>query len=533
MRNRINSEKTPGVSLCRLTLGLFVAWFVTSSAFSAASAAASLTRGPYLQLGTGTNIIVRWRTTEPTSSRVRFGLTPQALDWQLSDPNEIINHALTLTNLAPNTRYFYGVGMETTELATGPDYYFLTAPTNAKPTRIWALGDAGASFNQPDYTGLGLIAEGQRAVRDAYYANAGSRYTDVWLLLGDNAYNEGVDSAYQSNFFNIYPEITRRSVIWPALGNHDVDVLGSGDDRAYLDIFSPPTRGEAGGVPSNSERYYSFDYGNIHFVCLDSEVSSREPGSPQLTWLEADLTANRKDWLIVSWHSPPYSKGSHDSDSSSNLTKMRQNVVPILERYGADLVLCGHSHVYERSYLIDGHYGSSFSWAPTMAKDAGSGRTNETGAYLKTGPGPNAHQGTVYVVAGSAGWTWNAVGLNHPAMFMGASKLGTLIIDVDGRRLDARFLRETGAIDDYFTIIKGAPAEPVRFATFKITSGIVRAQWKSTAGRSYRIERTPDLKNPQWLPDSSQIIATGATTAWSGPATPGANESYYRVVQLD
>jgi hypothetical protein len=286
-------------------------------------------------------------------------------------------------------------------------------------------------------------------------------------------------------------------------------------------------------VPSNSERYYSFDYGNIHFVCLDSEISSREPGSPQLTWLEADLTANRKDWLIVSWHSPPYSKGSHDSDFSSNLMKMRQNVVPIIERYGVDLVLCGHSHVYERSYLIDGHYGSSFSWVPTMAKDAGTGRANDTGAYLKPGTGPYAHQGAVYVVAGSAGWTWNSVGLNHPAMFMGVSKLGTLIIDVDGQRLDARFLRETGVIGDYFTIIKGTPAEPVRFATFNINGGTVRARWKSTAGRSYRVEKTLDLNNPEWLPDSGQIVATGATTTWSGPAAPGANESYYRVVQLD
>ena len=203
MKHRNNSEKALNSCVKTLALGLFAVWFTTSAACPAASAA-SLTRGPYLQLGTSTNIIVRWRTAEPTTSRVRFGLTSKALDWQVSDANEIINHALTLTNLAPNTRYFYRAGTETTDLAAGPGHYFLTAPTNARPTRIWALGDAGTSFNQPDYTGYGLIAEGQRAVRDAYYAHVGSRYTDVWLLLGDNAYNEGRDGNYQTNFFNIY-----------------------------------------------------------------------------------------------------------------------------------------------------------------------------------------------------------------------------------------------------------------------------------------------------------------------------------------
>jgi hypothetical protein len=198
---------------------------------------AQITRGPYLQSGTTSNLLVRWRTSEPMSSQVRFGLQPQSLPWQVSDATPVVDHTLVLTNLAPNTRYFYAVDDGQTSLAGGPEYFFWTAPLQAKPTRIWVLGDAGTSFNQPDYTGLGLIKEGQRAVRDAYYAHAGSRYTDIWLLLGDNAYNDGRDGDYQTNFFEIYPTMTRQAVIWPALGNHDVDVLGTGDDRAYLNIF--------------------------------------------------------------------------------------------------------------------------------------------------------------------------------------------------------------------------------------------------------------------------------------------------------
>lgn len=532
---------SPDSGKCFRRLIWTAAWFALGSAVllvmsmervNAAAPQPTLTRGPYLQLGTSTNIIVRWRTDFPTIGRVQFGLQPQALSWQLTDAAPATDHALTLTNLSPSTRYFYAVGTDAIVLAGSTNHYFFTAPLEAKPTRLWVLGDAGASFNQPDYNGLGLLVEGQRAVRDAYYANAAGRYADVWLLLGDNAYNDGNDGDYTTNFFNIYPEVTRQSVIWSAIGNHEINPA-TGDVPAYFDIFSLPTRGEAGGIPSGNELYYSFDYGNIHFVCLDSEISSTESGSPQVTWLVADLAANTKDWLIVFWHSPPYSKGSHDSDSRPNLMKMRNNVVPIIESYGVDLVLCGHSHVYERSFLINGHYGHSSTWTPTMAKDSGSGRTNDTGAYLKAATGPEARQGAVYAVVGSSGWAWNGVGLNHPAMFIGMSQLGSMVIDINGQRLDAKFIRETGAIDDYFTIIKGAPPEPVRIATFTIEGATVHASWKSTASKHYRVERKNALNHAEWIPVSQIITASGATCRWSGPAMPGADTSFYRVAQLE
>src|SRR5260221_2980474 len=95
--------------------------------------------------------------------------------------------------------------------------------------------------------------------------------------------------------------------------------------------------GESGGMASGTEHYYSFDYANIHFVFLDSEQSDRGAGSPMLTWLRADLEANTNDWLIAFWHSPPYTKGSHDSvnlsDNFGNMTQMRMHIVPVLEEY--------------------------------------------------------------------------------------------------------------------------------------------------------------------------------------------------------
>ena len=179
-------------------------------------------------------------------------------------------------------------------------------------------------------------------------------------MLGDNAYERGMDDEYQYAVFDMYPELLRGTVLWPTIGNHDTaQATTVPATLPYLQIFSLPAAAEAGGVASGTEKYYSFDYGNIHFVCLDSMTSDRSPGGPMATWLQNDLAATQQQWVVAFWHHPPYSKGSHNSDTETQLVEMRQNFLPILEAGGVDLVLAGHSHSYERSYLIDGHYGTS------------------------------------------------------------------------------------------------------------------------------------------------------------------------------
>jgi len=405
----------------------------------------AIVRGPYLQSATTSNIIVRWRTDVPTESRVHFGTVASNLNLQAVDPAPVTEHALTLSGLAPDTKYFYSILAAPFLSVGGPSYAFTTPPSGSKPTRIWAIGDVGtASLG----SGAPLL------VRDAYASHTGSRPTDVWLMLGDNAYRSGTDAEYQAAVFDVFQDLLRTTPLWPTLGNHETYSATPDGHMAYDDIFNLPMDGSAGGLPSGSERYYSFDYGNIHFLSLDSELAARTSASPMLTWLEQDLAATDKDWIIAYWHSPPYSKGSHDSDFESNLVGMRQQVVPILEAYGVDLVLCGHSHSYERSFLLNGHYGNSATLTPAMVLDAGSGRSEETGAYGKSTDGQEAGRGAVYVVAGSAGQTGFGL-FNHPAIFISRNNLGSLIIDIEGSRLDAKFLRENGQIDDHFTILKG------------------------------------------------------------------------------
>ncbi len=417
--------------------------------------AQTVTRGPYLQIGTPTSVVVKWRTDIASSTRVQFGFSPERLEFAVEDTNLTTEHEVRLAGLMPDTKYYYAIGPATSiltgfqtssEFVGDSSYFFVTSPAAGKPTRIWILGDSGTKNDNA------------RAVRDAYYNFTGVRHTDLWLMLGDNAYDSGLDEEYQAAVFDMYPEMLRKSVLWPTRGNHDRgprDEFGDWTDGGdYYRIFTMPTAGEAGGLPSGTEAYYSFDYGAIHFICLESTSSElRRTDSPMWSWLEADLAANDKFWTIAFWHHPPYSKGSHDSDSENALIQMRERALPLLESYGVDLVLCGHSHSYERSFMLKGHYGKSSTLTETMILDGGDGRSDGDGVYSKlvTGDDPNA--GAVYVVAGSSGKVSSGP-LDHPVMFVSFKTLGSLALDIDGARLDATFITSTGAILDYFTIIK-------------------------------------------------------------------------------
>ena len=274
-------------------------------------------------------------------------------------------------------------------------------------------------------------------------------------MLGDNAYPQGTDEQYQVAVFETYPEVLRQSVLWPSFGNHDGFAADSATQTGpYYDIFSLPTAGEAGGLPSGTEAYYSFDHGNLHFVVLDSHESDRKPGGAMLTWMAADLATTTADWVIAYWHHSPYTKGSHNSDTEIQLIEMRDHALPILEDLGVDLVLSGHSHSYERSFLLDSHYGTSDTLSPTMILDDGDGSPVGDGDYRKPSSGQAPHEGAVYTVAGSASRLGGGT-LDHPAMFSSQGRLGSLVLDIDGETLLGRFVDVDGLVMDRFRLIKG------------------------------------------------------------------------------
>jgi hypothetical protein len=481
--------------------------------------AVELRRGPFLQISAPQSITVRWRTDVPCKSVVRYGTQTNLLSSSVTALGSTTEHEVRLRGLAPATRYYYSVGTGANTLAQGQECHFVTPPPpgQSQPTRVWVIGDAGQS-----------AGENQIRMRNAYYQHAGPRRTDVWLALGDNAYYSCDDGEYQTNFFDVYPGLLRQTAVWSAIGNHETYSATADGRLSYLGIFSFPTNGEAGGVASRAEEYYSFDYANIHFICLDAATWSPDANGAMANWLCADLDANTNQWLIAFWHHPPYTKGWYDSDTDPELIAMREIIVPILEARGVDLVLCGHSHVYERSFLLRGHYRDSSTLQPGMILDHGSGRENDTGAYIKHASGALANQGTVYVEVGCSGSVRAARG-HHPAMFFDEAELGSLVLDIRSNRLDAAFLRETGAVDDSFTIIKEDP-EQLRHCDVTLESGSIILRWRSVCGQGYRVECSDAWQPPSWQPASALITAAGAITAWTNPISSSPIR-LYRVAQ--
>ncbi|RYE59479.1 MAG: metallophosphoesterase family protein [Sphingobacteriales bacterium] len=468
---------------------------------------ANLIRGPYLQVATSNSIIVRWRTDTWARSRVRYGTDQNNLEFTVDDAALVMEHQIKLTGLKPSTKYYYAIGGIKDTLQIGPDNYFSTLPVigEEKLYRIAAFGDCGNNSTN------------QRKVRDQVIKYLGNNYMDAWILLGDNAYRDGEDAQYQVNFFNIYKDnLLKKYPLFPAPGNHDYHDVEFSQAQAqkthqvaYYQNFSMPVNGEAGGVPSHTQSYYSFDIGNIHFLSLDSygmeENALRlyDTASPQVIWMKKDLETNKnKGWTVAFWHHPPYTMGSHNSDKEGELIKIRENFIRILERYGVDLVLCGHSHLYERSKLLNGHYGPSTSFDSSKHNvSASTGLYNggkNSCPYIKN---ESNTTGIVYVVSGSAGQlTYTQDTYPHKAMYYSDNTVaGAVMLEVEGNRLDLKWITTTGEVKDKFTMMKNVN----KSGTIRIKKGekatltasfVGKYNWLHSKEKTRSVEVSPTAK---------------------------------------
>lgn len=398
----------------------------------------AISRGPYLQMATQTSMTLRWRTPMPDSGWVRYGTAPQNLDLEVGYDAARTDHAVELTGLEPSTTYYYTIVGDRGELRSAPPYSFTTAPPAGvfKPFRVFVFGDSGTASR----------AAGQ--VRDRVMEQHQQSPADFWLMLGDNAYNNGTDAEYQRAVFDFYPTLLGNLPLWSTRGNHETL------PEVYYDIFDLPTQAESGGLASGTEAYYSFDWANVHFVCLDSQGSNRDADGPMVQWLKQDLAQTDQQWIVAFWHHPPYTKGTHDSDdiedSGGRMTQMRERVLPTLEAGGVDLVLGGHSHTYERTYMIGGHYGLSTELEPHMVLDGGSGDPRENSAYQQHAGGD---AGAVYVVAGSSGSGYTPKA-HHPAMFKSLGKMGAVTLNFTENQLQVEFVGRSGDRLDVFRLVR-------------------------------------------------------------------------------
>jgi hypothetical protein len=154
------------------------------------------------------------------------------------------------------------------------------------------------------------------------------------FTAGDNAYDVGSASQFANCYNPTWGRHKARTR--PAPGNHDYGTAGASEYHRYFGAAA----GEAG------KGYYSYDLaqGAWHVIVINSNCSTVAcgPGSPQERWLRADLAASRSPCTVAYWHHPRFNSGAHGNDVT---------VAPLwdaLYQYGADLILNGHDHIYER-----------------------------------------------------------------------------------------------------------------------------------------------------------------------------------------
>ncbi|HEY5622353.1 MAG TPA: metallophosphoesterase family protein, partial [Gammaproteobacteria bacterium] len=277
----------------------------------------NLKRGPYVQLGTTDSVIVVWQTFGESETILEYGFSENTMT--LVEPGDVgTRHSVTLSGLQPNSRYFYRVSDGERTLSRILEFHTNPESEDASFSFL-VFGDSGSP-------GPGLASV-------ATLVNAST--ASLALHTGDLVYLEGSEELYDSSFFYPFAQFLASNVMYPSLGNHD---LQTDDGAPYLNNFFLPSNN-----PQETERYYSFDYANAHFVALDTNLPTA-PGSAQRAWLEQDLAATTKQWKFVYFHHPPYSAGFQTANGAQSAlahTGIRRNLVPLFERYGVDIVFAG------------------------------------------------------------------------------------------------------------------------------------------------------------------------------------------------
>lgn len=520
--------KTPRGSMLRYVLSLAFYLGVMGAG------EAAVTRGPYLQLSTEESVIVVWRSDVATFPVVRYGRSPDQLNLREgknfalkvgagveiegtskrysrlhSAPVGTRQYEMKLSGLEADTRYYYAIYDGDVKLAGGDaDHFFRTHPVRGTdaPIRIWAVGDSG---------------KGNEVQRGVYHGalkvlGEEKKPLSMYLHVGDMAYTHGRELEFQRAFFDMYQSTLRQAVCWPSMGNHEGHTSdGLIQTGPYYDAYVSPAQGEAGGVVSGTEAYYSFDYGPAHFICLNSYDVDRSAEAEMARWLKADLQATHAEWLVVFFHHPPYTKGSHDSDREIELIEMREQIMPILEAHGVDLVLTGHSHIYERSMLIDGAYAT-----PTVADgvvlDDGDGHVHGDGAYHKSA-GRHAHEGVAQLVIGHGGTNLGRKGA-MPIMKRAQVEHGSMIIDIEGDTLTSRMINSAGETTDTFNIVKRGKVTPqIVVNPWTPVGPTVRPAGGEVAG-SFELTLTP---SKFWVDGTIRYTLDGSEPTMASPIYQG------------
>jgi acid phosphatase type 7 len=305
----------------------------------------------YLQDVSGTGAAVCRQSTEADAYRVQWSLAAAGSPplGEAVEPEARRQHLLRLVSLSPDTSYRYR--LRTSAGALLAEGTFTTAP----PPLVRAITFAATSDSGWPGGSEALVAEAMRG---------STPFPELLLHSGDVIYPSGGREGYAPWLFEPFARVLDRAPIFPAIGNHDLETE---QGAPWLDAFVTPANNA-----ERSERYYSFDWGDVHFLVLDVASAVCRPGAASWSFAADDLAAARGSWKVVALHYPPFSTGP----SGGNGDVVR-HLVPLFEARRVDVVLSGHDHGYERFaprggvvYLVSGGGGAppdTFRDAPDVA----------------------------------------------------------------------------------------------------------------------------------------------------------------------
>ncbi len=194
---------------------------------------------------------------------------------------------------------------------------------------------ASAQGSDPVFVGAGDIAN-CGSTKDEATGKLLDGIAGTVFTLGDNVYPDGTLAQFNDCYGPAWGRHKDRTK--PATGNHDYHTAGA---AGYFSYFGPAASPLDNNCTSDCKGYYSYNLGAWHIIALNSEID-HAVGSVQEKWLRADLAANKNACTLAYWHEPRFSSGQHGNNTGV------QSYWQALYDYGADVVLNGHDHTYQR-----------------------------------------------------------------------------------------------------------------------------------------------------------------------------------------
>jgi hypothetical protein len=279
-------------------------------------------KAPYLVYeGDNTKMKILWQLNSTAPCAINWGVdTLYSLgNEQTSEFGSDHQHAYTITNMTPSSKYYYRITADTNTFTRS---FRAAPPSYATHTNLIVYGDSRSYPADHDQVADAIVST----------CSADSSFQSVIVSVGDLVNDGDQESDWDTELFDAgYSHIQEMLGSMPyqvAMGNHE----RSG--KLFSKYFPYPF---AGG------RYWSFDYGPAHFVMVD-QYTDYSTGSPQLNWIESDLASTTKPWKFLVMHEPGWSAGGH-----TNNTSVQNYLQPLCEEYGVAIVFAGHNHYYARA----------------------------------------------------------------------------------------------------------------------------------------------------------------------------------------